>query len=565
MITPKQIFAVLSKKERLALIGALVVCAIAGVLSGIFWFYAKTEVVPAYGGTFREGIVGQPVFINPVMPATEIDRDISRLVFSNLSDLSESITYSEDGRIWNVRLKEGLTWHDHEPLTSDDVVFTVDTVQDPDSRSPLYASFQGVAAERISEREIQFVLQNPYAFFAQDHLQNLGIIPRHIFDEIPVQNYNIIVDGRHPVGSGPYTVADYVIDEGKRTITSIALESYDGYFGEMPYISNITLKFYKSKDELIKAYNGGDIDGFGLSTTEALSENLTIRNRLHFFKSPRYYALFINQSLAPAELQDINVRRALSGTIDRARIVSDIFQGDATLLYGPTSMNQDPSGDFDPALLAGLQLHIVVPAESFLERTAAIIKENWEAQGVEVLLETLSLKEIQENVLKNNGYEMILFGNIVKESQDLFSFWHSSRRFYPDQNLSLYQNSTVDTLLEEYRKSFDEEERKTYLETLSDEIATDIPAIFLYSPDYVYVAAPNVQGFNTAKPINTAADRFSDIGSWYIKTKRVFTTTAVNTREKEDLRPKEEKEATDEYFKELEEAIESTTSTESTP
>lgn len=550
-----RIFRSFSKKERILFAGALLICVLAGAAKGALFIYERTELVPSSGGSFREGMVGQPVFINPVMPVTEIDRDISRLVFSSLSELAESITYTEEGRVWNVRLKEGILWHDGERLTSDDVIFTIDTVQDPESRSPLYASFLGVAAERVSEREVQFVLQNPYAFFADDHLRTLQIIPRHIFDGIPVQNFKIIVDGLRPVGSGPYTLVGHSIDESKHTITSITLESFDGYFDAEPYIPKISLKFYKNQADLVAAYNASEIDGFGMNAADQLA-SVTLRHRVHFFKSPRYYALFVNQDLAPDALSALATREALSAAVDRPRLIKEVFEGHATPLYGPSLSNRHPvHEEADLSLLQGLELRIAVPSEPFLERTAAIIKENWEANGAIVTIDTYSLKEIQEDVLTNNNYEIILFGNVVKESQDLFSFWHSSRRFYPDQNLSLYENSAVDRLLEQYRTTFDSEARKTYLEELSTRIAEDTPAIFLYSPDYAYVASPNVRGMDTAKMINTGSDRFADVDSWYVKAKRVFSKDEVEVVEAKKASPTAGPEAED-YIEELEKALE---------
>jgi peptide/nickel transport system substrate-binding protein len=117
---------------------------------------------------------------------------------------------------------------------------------------------------------------------------------------------------------------------------------------------------------------------------------------------------------------------------------------------------------------------------------------------------------------------VLLFGNITNATQDLFAFWDSSQRFYPDQNLSLYDNKTVDTNLEQYRSTFDPKQRVQLLNTISNQIATDIPAIFLYSPDYLYVSTPTLGGFGTSKYISVASDRFSDITNWYINTKRIF-------------------------------------------
>ena len=383
-------------------------------------------------------------------------------------------------------------------------------------------SFQGVTAERISELEVQFVLQNPYAFFDSDHLENLRIIPKHIFNDIPVQNMKLSSFGLNPIGSGPYII-DSFEKNSDGIITSLRLKYNKNYFPGRPHINTVVFKFYKNDEELIKAYNLGQIDGFGLSTSEPLTENsVNIRNVKHVLNSPRYYAAFINQSLAPEAIKDVEVRKALSGTVDRERIVRDVFQGDATPLFGPTILSQDPAEDYDPALLEGLELNLTVPDEPLLVQTANILKENWESHGAKVNVLIFSLKTIQESILRNSDYEILLFGNITKENQDLFAFWHSSRRFYPDQNLALYQNDDVDELLEEYRENFNTEDRKEILAEISDTISGDVPAIFLFTPRYLYISAPRLRGFDDSITINTSDDRFENIDEWYVKTKRVF-------------------------------------------
>lgn len=177
-----QLVLALSKKERQIFVGALVILTISGITYGLLLVEDHTHRVAAEGGEFKEGIVGQPVFINPVIPTTQVDRDIAKIVFSSVAEVADSIKRSKDGKTWNVRLKENVTCHDGERLTADDIIFTLEIIQDPDSRSPLHASFQGVAAERVSELEVRFVLQNTYVFFENDHLRNLRIIPKHILD-----------------------------------------------------------------------------------------------------------------------------------------------------------------------------------------------------------------------------------------------------------------------------------------------------------------------------------------------------------------------------------------------
>ena len=512
---------VMTSLERLVLWGALTVLAVGGLTKIILYAEANSYMVGDAGGELREGVVGQPAFVNPVVPVTEADRDISQLVFSSVADVADSVKASPDNKSYEVRLKENAFWSDGVKLTSDDIIFTVQTIQDPESRSPLYRSFQGVQASRVSELEVKFSLTSPYAFFQDDHLKNLDIIPKHIFAGVPVQNLQYSLFGLRPIGSGPYIAKGYTSDD-RGNITSLTLKANKDYFGEKPKIGTITFKFYSSTDELTRAYNSGAIDAFGISTYDPALSKLVLRYDTHNLPSYRYYAIFINPATAPKELQDIKVRQALSGLTDRAAILSKVLDGYGKILYGPTGLSFSPSPNFDPTLVQKLQLTLTVPDEPFLRSTAELIKGQWEAAGAQVNLDIKSIKDIQEQTLKNSDYSLLLFGNITRPSEDLFSFWHSSQRFYPDQNMAFYQNKNADTLLETYRRTFDPKQRMKILKQISDAIASDVPAIFLYSPDYLYITTPNLGGFNDLKKISTASDRFSDATSWYVTTKRVF-------------------------------------------
>lgn len=525
LVVGSKIFALvraLSKKEQFILLGASVIFFVSAATYVTLFLQEKTDVVAAQGGEFKEGVVGQPAFVNPIFPTTDADRDISRLVFVSVGGAAESIERSSDGRAWSVRLKENIYWHDGAKLTADDVIFTLELIQNPEARSPLYASFQGVAAERVSELEIKFVTQSPYAFFETDHLNSLRVIPKHIFNDIPTQNLKLSSYGLRPIGAGPYEVKSHETDING-VITEVKLTANEKYFAGRPNIDTFTFKFYRNSADLIRAYNLGQIDGMGLGVAEPLTDtNVTIRHRSYPLRSFRYYALFINPTLGPKELGDLNVRRALSAAVDREKIVKDVFLGNAVSLYGPTSLTLAPGGDSNLGLIRGLKINIVIPSEPFLIKTAQIVKENWESRGAEVSLQILPAKNIQEDILRKSEYEVILFGNISKESEDLFAFWHSSRRFYPDQNLALYKSSNVDSALETYRQEFDPDRRAALLKSISNTIAGNVPAIFLYSPHYTYVASPQLGGLEEKTLINTSDDRFVGVANWYVRTKRVF-------------------------------------------
>ncbi|MBI2013494.1 MAG: hypothetical protein HYS87_01570 [Candidatus Colwellbacteria bacterium] len=520
----KKLFNSFSRLEKIILIGAIAVFVLSGSVKAAIYVVSEGELLPERGGRFVEGVVGQPVFINPIIPTSRVDRDIAELVFSSAKDLADSIKMEEDGKVWTLRLKEGVLWHDGARVTSDDILFSLEVLQDVEARSPYFASFQGVAAERISELEIKFALQSPYVFFGEENLKLLGVIPKHIFGDIPVQNYKLSALGLRPVGSGPYKVAGLQQDS-RGVISQMELVAHDKGV-EAPNITNFVFKFFKSDEELVQNYNRGAIDGFGLSIAHGqdLSEggDIKIRRVVEPIRSLRHYAIFINNSLEIDALEDGDVRRALSSTVDRDRIIKEVFGGEAAPIYGPTTFVASDTEEVDLSVLEGLEFNITVPDEDFLVKTVEIIEENWEAYGAQVNLLVLPLKDIQEVTLKTTNYEMLVFGNAVGESYDLFAFWHSLKRFYPDQNLSQYQSKKIDELLELYRSEPDKEARHEMLSEIGDQIAADYPAIFLYVPNYMYVHAPRLKGFDSNFTINSPPDRFGAVGEWYVKTRREF-------------------------------------------
>src|SRR5882724_7364591 len=103
-----------SLRERFVFWSALGVAMIGGVvLIGFVWGNA-TKIVRARGGSFTEGIVGQPTYVNPVLASSETDKELVRLLFADLKTIAEKIEPSSDNRTWTVRLKENLSWSDGE-------------------------------------------------------------------------------------------------------------------------------------------------------------------------------------------------------------------------------------------------------------------------------------------------------------------------------------------------------------------------------------------------------------------------------------------------------------------
>ena len=507
---------------------AAVLFALAAITRGTLAVDDSSAWRAVSGGSWREGVVGQPVAINPLISDNAADLDLSTLIYSSLSDLAESYEVSEDGTEYTVKLREGIVWDNNQPITSDDVVFTVETVQDPTTRSPLTKNWKGVVTERVSELRVIFTLPAPYAFF-KENMERLPVLPVHLFGGIPKSNFRLSSYNLEPVGSGPYRLEDF----SKRRdgfISEYHLVRNERFFGSKPFIKDFYFVFYESRELMMKDFALRKIQGFG-SLSPVDTASLPLRNAVvDRIPMPGYYALFFNENLS-SSLKNNGLRRALALAIDKREIVAQVFHNEAEVVHGPLGKwgageTLAESENLNPEELKkeNITLTLIVPQVDFLEETARIIKEDWLTAGVrDVNIISLPTNELLENVVKTNNYEVLLFGNVLENPLDLFPFWHSSERFYPGLNLALYKNQKVDTLIEKVRQS-DENGMLDLAKEAEKFIVEDNPAVFLFSLPYTYVHSKNLGGFqfeNENRPLVEPSDRFQKVEEWHLSKARV--------------------------------------------
>ena len=542
----KKIFLSFTPKERITFLISSALAAISFfAIVGIVIAQA-TRAVPVVGGEYTEGIASQPEYVNPVTASTNADLDLVKMIYSNVNDVADKIDVSPDGKTWTVHLKENLHWQDGEQLTSDDVVFTVQSIQNPDAQSALAPSWQGVNVSRSSELEVQFSLPVPYAFFG-DNLKNLYIIPKHIFSDIPPGNWRLSEYNTKPIGSGPYKFVSY--EKGTDGfISSYHLTAWNASFAKQPLIENFTLQFFRNESDLLKAFNNGSVDGFAPASPDELSLVGRPYN-LFSWRATNYYAVFLNQGNNVA-LQDPAVRAALSLAVDRNDLVSNAIGGNGKPDYGPippdavyaaplfTTTSQDAASEtLDTAgwklgpqgirikttknSSTTLALTLTVPNIDFLVETAERLQSDWQKIGVQTSIATSSPDTIGGDVVTNRSYEALLFGNVLGPSSDLYSFWDSSERFSPGLNLAIYSNANVDSLIAATRATMNDASRTQMFAKIQNDIANDDPAVFLYSTNDLYVATKNVQGIST-DTLSDPSDRFREVPDWYLETARVL-------------------------------------------
>jgi peptide/nickel transport system substrate-binding protein len=209
--------------------------------------------VPAHGGSFDQGMVGLPRSINPVLAFSETDEDLSILIYSGLTkyengkiipDLAKSYTISDDGLIYDFILKDNIYFHDGTQLTTDDIEFTIQKIQDGDIKSPRRVDWASVNVKKINSKEIQFILKQPYAPFLSNTV--VGILPKHIWKNLNTDQFIFNEKNLEPIGSGPYKITTLVKDvEGLPS--SYILSSFSNYHNGEPFISTINVHFYRDE------------------------------------------------------------------------------------------------------------------------------------------------------------------------------------------------------------------------------------------------------------------------------------------------------------------------------
>lgn len=521
--------------------------------------------VPVSGGALREGIIDSPRFINPVLAKGNADRNLTALVYSGLlraspsgeliPDLAESYTVTEDGLTYTFTLRPDLYWHDGLPVTSADVVYTIKKIQDPGLtiKSPRRGAWEGVAVEAPDEQTVLFTLKNAYAPFLEN--ATVGILPKHIWGEIPDNEFEVTSYNIDPVGTGPYRIAKIVENKKKRVPLSYELTAFDGYALGAPYITTLTIAFFGNKKDLLAAYQNGEVKQFPTVDPEVAKTIEATGGRITRMHLPLVDAAFFNQNQQPL-FADKTVRRALAVAVDKDRIVREVLYGYGVVVDGPVSgiMPERPAGTTTPhtekgpaaaqALLEGagwkrdeetgvliktdkkkktsqsLEFSITVPDVPEFRRVAELLKSDWETVGAKVTVKVFETGTFTSEVLAPRKYDILLYG-IIARASDPYPYWHSSQRNFPGDNVAMYANRMVDGFLEKIRQTSDHTERDVLLEKLETAITEDVPAIFLYSPDFLYATAPEIKGL-TPRSVVVESDRFLGIENWYQRSERVW-------------------------------------------
>ncbi len=554
-----------SKREYFIFLGLLIVFFVStlAILESINKSFMVN--VPMQGGSISEGIIGSPRFINPVLAFSDVDGDLVSLIYSGLMrkgpdgnlipDLASKYEVSKDGLSYTFTLKDNVYFHNGKPITADDIVFTIDKIKDPTTKSPKKEKWNGVSVEKIDEKTVKFNLKQPFASFLEN--TTVGILPTSVWGSSPIELNDANIQ---PIGSGPYKV-DKMSKQSNGSIDYYDLVPFNKFtFGE-PYISKLSLHFYSNEEDLISALKKGDVDQIS-SITPLNAQILKEENyRIESITLPRVFGLFFNQNQNQI-FTDKNIVNAINLAVDKNGIVRDVLLGYGVAINDPippnmidyqklnkeeNELSHEDKIEKAKNILAKagwkkgtdgllqktvvqkkkkkttmyLQFSISTGNAPELVNSANMIKKNLEDIGMKVDIKTFEIGNLNQQVIRPRKYDALLFGQIINSESDLFAFWHSSQRKDPGLNVAMYTNAKVDKILEDAFVTADEKSRVKKYAQFEDEINKDMPAVFLYSPDFIYVVSKNIKGLSMDR-VSTGGERFLNSYLWYTDTDNVW-------------------------------------------
>jgi peptide/nickel transport system substrate-binding protein len=490
---------------------------------------------------------------------------VDRLIFSGLMkfgsdgkplpDLAQSFAVSTDGLSYTFVLKDGLRWHDGQPLTEQDVLFTVGLLQATDFPGPkdVSAFWQKVTATSPSANTVRFVLPEPFAPFLD--YTTVGLLPQHLLQN---QKAGQLLDSAfnlNPVGTGPLKLNK--IERANGTITSVTLESNVPCANNQNYLHYVRFQYYPDETSADEAFSKGEAQATSDFSVTALSAALANPQvNVYTGRLPQYSLIFLNQKTETISFfQEKKVRQSLMLGMNRQWIIDNLLHGQALIATSPVLPGTWAYDDrqvpvaFDPTAAANLlndagwalppeavkgspdyvrtkkeislKFTLLVPNDQLHIAIANVLKTNWADLGVQVTVTTLPVGDIKK-ALEARTFEaaMIDLNFTTTPDPDPYPFWHQTQ-IENGQNYSSFNNRDISEILEQARTTPSYSDRAKFYRAFQSKFADQTPALLLYYPVYNYAVDKKVSGVQLG-PLVDPSDRFNNLSDWYMLTRRVI-------------------------------------------
>ena len=555
----------------IALVGMLLVGWVLSLQSTGFVY----GTVAAEGGVYTEALVGQPQAFNPLLESgNQVDRDVDRLVFSGLTtwdttgrpipDLAASWWVDSTGLTYTFNLRDDVVWHDGQPFTADDVLFTIGLLQDPGYPGPadLGALWRAIKVTRLNDYAVQFTLPEPFAPFLD--YTAIGMLPKHRLQGTTAAQLANHPFNQSPIGTGPYRLMRVGITPtaepgGASAVTELLLESSPDYYGPPYLLHEIRFRLFASDEGAFQGYLDGHVQGVaqippGLVQTALATPGLNVFSA----RLPRLTLIYLNLERDRIPLfENKVVRQALLAALNRQWIIDHSLAGQGFVAASPIlpgtwayNTNLIPVA-YDPLHAAAVltdagwalptdagpgsgqyvrangndqaTFTLLTPDDEQHLAVAEKVVRDWAAVGVQVATEVQPASVVLER-LAGHDFEAALVDIDFSRypDPDPYPFWHQTQ-IDNGQNYASFNNREASQLLEAARVTPDLDARSRLYRSFQSRFADQVPALLLFYPVYTYGVDERVQNVQLG-PIVDPSDRFRDLADWYVVTRRVIVT-----------------------------------------
>jgi peptide/nickel transport system substrate-binding protein len=542
----------LIRRGLLALGAGVPLLALITVLVLVFRGVILSPEAPRPGGAYVEGLVGQLGSLNPLFgEATAGSNDLDALLFEPLvrvlptgaiqGRLASRWDVSPDGRTYSFTLRPNTHWSDGSPVTADDIVFTVRTVQDPQFPGALLnQSWKDIIATAVDSQHVRFALPGHNAGFLAN-LQLLYIVPAHLLAGKSVAELASASPNLNPVGTGPFRLVDQSADR-------IQLER-NPFAWRRPWLNTLTIRSFSSQQAALDALDRGQVDGLAnLSPSGTERERGNKQVNVLTASTYQYAELLLNLKAEEPYFQDVKVRQAIAKAIDRTAIIGEVLGGQAIPDDGPIPRSitwaydaaaQQPPHDVAGAgkllddagwamvngvrtkggtsLSFGLTVSSDVPP---YQRVAEKVAEQLAEVGIVAEVRPVTTASLIHDYLNPRAFDMTLTAFDNGPDPDVYTFWHSSQAHTGGFNFAgMKKNVFIDGDLEDGRNTLDLATRAKAYATFQEDFAKEIPAVFLYSPRYVMAISKKIHGVRLDSAIEPE-ERYAYVSDWYVEVGR---------------------------------------------
>ena len=471
-----------------------------------------------FASTLNLSISSNPSRINPILATDAGSAEIADWIFNGLfkydkdgnvvEDLAQSY-YFKDKTTLIIKLKHNVFWHDGKEFTSQDVLFTYNTIINPKIFSPYTSNYSKVKAVKIIDKyAIQIDYKEPY--FKALEIWMMGMLPSHILKD--EENIMTASFNKKPIGTGPYTLNELKLS------SDIVLEVNKNYFEKVPHIEKILYKFVPDPTTSFYMLKQKQLD-LGRLTPIQVDRQIDeqFKSNFNIYEKQSFGYSYVGLNLKSDKFKDLKVREAISLAIDRQQMADILYFGHASVCTGPflkgsIAYNEDVEPIVQNKLKAKQLLEeagytkenpfsftVITSAGSTTGvNVAQIMQHQLKQIGVEMKIRVMEWQAFLNTVVHPRNFEAVILAWNLSLTPDARSIWHSSSDKKGGFNFVGYKNSEVDKLIEQAERTIDRKEFGKIYKKIYKYISDDLPYLFLFVPNSITSVNKNIKNVSPA-------------------------------------------------------------------